>query len=233
MFIFDDLIGEIKEVNNNYTQKELLVDLKEKYNENPNQFIFNSDKAFELGATPFYGINLDLLSDDLFVDQIILIGDDLNKIKKDQSYARITLASIDKNIIGEGNKLFNNIRRFNYTKYHFAYNGVMVRESSFKKKESLLISKQIIKEDTLNFSKLGSYFINKYKELDFVKNIKIIFITLDDYKYDSLISLVNKSENITKALDHLLNKVKMDCHSCSLQVICNEVEKKVKSDFNS
>ena len=35
----------------------------------------------------------------------------------------------------------------------------------------------------------------------------------------------------TKSLDHLTSKVKMDCHLCSLQIICDEVEKKVKANF--
>ncbi len=59
----------------------------------------------------------------------------------------------------------------------------------------------------------------------------MIFVTSDDFPYADLPALQSKIENITKALDHLMNNVKMDCHSCSLQVICNEVEKKVEQDF--
>ena len=231
MFIFDDLASQVDEINKKYEAKRLNVDLTREFPENPNQFIFASDKAFELGANPYQGIALDLLLDVPFEDEIILLGDDVPAIKKPANYARITLASADTAQIGSGNALYNSIRKFDYVKYHFAYDGVMVRESVFNKKESLLVSKDALKKDGFDFSKLGSYVIKKYKELPFVKNVKVIFVTLDDYDYASLTALVTKCENITKALDHLTNKVKMDCHSCAVQVICNEVEKKVKEDF--
>ena len=231
MFIFDDLAARVDEINKKYEAKRLDVDLKREFLENPNQFIFSSDKAFELGANPYQGIALDLLLDTPFEDGIFLLGEDIPSIKKPANYARITLASVDTSQIGSGNALYNSIRKFDYVKYHFAYSGVMVRESVFNKKESLLVSKGALKKDGFDFSKLGSYVIKKHKELPFVKNVKVIFVTLDDYDYAGLRDVVTKCENITKALDHLTNKVKMDCHSCSLQVICSEVEKKVQEDF--
>ena len=232
MFIFDDLINEINNLNSKFKGQRLSIDLKQKFNENSNQIIFNDDKAYELGASPFYGVTLDLLTDEEFEDEILLFGDDLNNIKNNTDYARIVIGSINKDLLGEGNELYNNIRRFDYVKYHLAYEGIMVRESVINKKESLVISKKHLKKDQLNFSKFGSYIINKQKGLPFVKNVKVIFINQKDYDYKKLTEMVIKCENITKALDHLMNKVKMDCHSCSLQVICNEVEKKVKEDFN-
>lgn len=230
MFIFDDLVTKVDEINKGYGKKKLVLNLQQNFVENPNQFIFSGDKAFELGTNPYKGIALDLLTDQEFQDDITLIGDDLDSFSKDGNYARITIASVDNDLMGTGNELYKNIRKFDYVKYHFSYEGVMIRESVFNKKESLLVSKKAVKET--NFSKLGNYIISKYKKLPFVKNVRVIFVNLDKYGYDEIESLVTKCENITKALDHLMNKVnKMDCHSCSLQVICNEVEKKVQEDF--
>ncbi len=231
MFIFDDLVTSIHEINNKYDFKKLDVNLSKPFKENENQLIFASEKAYELGGGQYKGMTLDLLSDTSFDDEILLLGKDLPSISKDGNYARISIASINKDAMGTANSLYGNIRKFDYVKYHFAYDGVMVRESAFNKKESLLVSKDAIKKDQLDFSKLGSYFISKYKNLPFIKNVKIIFIDVDEYDYEGLSSIVNKCENITKALDHLSNKVKMDCHSCALQVVCEEVEKKVKEDF--
>lgn len=231
MFIFDDLVSKVDEINKQYVPKKLDFNLNDKFVENPNQFIFASDKAFELGANPYKGEALDLLTDQSFEDEILLIGDDLKSFSKDGNYARITIASVDNHLMGTGNELYKNIRKFDYVKYHFTYDGAMIRESVFNKKESLLVSKKALKEGHTDFSKLGSYILSKYKDLPFVKSVKVIFVTLNEYNYDEINSLVSKCENITKALDHLMNKVKMDCHSCSLQVICNEVEKKVQEDF--
>lgn len=231
MFIYDELIEEINKINSSYSLKKLDVNLDKVFKENDNQLIFKDDKAYELGGGINKGININLITEEELEDDVLLIGEDLNKINKDCSYARITLGSVDPSSIGKGNTLYNNIRKFDYVKYHCSLNGIMLRESTFSKKESIVISKDAVKKDKMDFSYLGSYLIKKYKELPFVKNVKIIFISLNDYRYDELNEIVTKSENITKALDHLMNKVNMDCHSCSLQVICNEVEKKVKEDF--
>ena len=91
----------------------------------------------------------------------------------------------------------------------------------------------LIEKNNISFSKIGKFLIDKYHQLDFVKAIKIIFITKEDFDYQNINLLLTKSENITKKLDHLLNKVKMDCTSCSLQIVCNEVEKNIKKIFKN
>ena len=230
MFIFDDLIKQINNLNSSYSFKSLDI-LNSEFKENPNQFIFSDDKAYELGASPFYGVALSLLTDYKIDDEILLLGSDLDEIKEDGNYARIIIANIDDSLIGEGNILYNNIRKFDYLKFRFSLDGIMVRESSYNKKESLLLSKKALKENKLNFSILGSYIIDKYKKLPFVKSVKVIFVTLKDYPYKDVLNAYDKCENIIKALDHIMNNIKMDCHSCSLKVICNEVEKKVQEDF--
>ncbi len=231
MFIFDDLVLSVNEINNKFEVKKISINLNQEFIENRNQIIFHDDMAYELGASPYNGITLDLLTDSNFEDEILLIGDDLNAIKGNTDYARIVLASIDKELIGTSKKLYSNIRKFDYVKYHLNYEGIMVRESVFNKKESLVISKKELKKGHLNFSAFGSYILKKYKELPFIKHVKVIFVDKKDYDYTELNKLVIRCENITKAFDHLMNKVKMDCHACSLQVICNEVEKKVNEDF--
>ncbi len=230
MFIFDELILEIDEINSHYSLKKL-EQIDKKFVENPNQFIFSSERAIELGASPFYGFSCALVTDKEIDDEIYLLGDDFDCLKKDTNYARIVISSINKDLIGEGNNLYNNILKFDYVKFRFALNGLMLRESSFNKKESLLISKQALKDKNMNFSLIGSYFISLYKKLPFINNVKIIFINLEQYPYDKLLLIKEKSNDITKALDHISKNIKMDCKSCSLQIICNEVEKKVNEDF--
>ncbi len=229
MFIFDELVESVNQkIKEEAKSLPLLLNVSVK--EDKNQFIFPSEKAFELGVKPHIGTSLSLLTDESFPDEIVLLGEDLNELKEYKNYARIVIGSIDTEKMGEKNAFYNNIRKFDYVKYHFAYPETMVRVSSFNNLESLLMSKKGAKEG-IDFSKLGSYFISKYKELPFVKSVKMIFITSDYFPYSSLSAIQKKAESITKALDHLMNNVKMDCHSCALQVICSEVEKKVENDF--
>ncbi len=97
-------------------------------------------------------------------------------------------------------------------------------------KETLAVSKASIKEG-VGFEKLGNLYINSYKKHPAVKAVKLIYITDPEFNYQELQKALTKGENITKSLDHLVNKVKMDCHSCAIQAVCNEVEELTKKDF--
>lgn len=231
MFLFDELITKFNNINSSYNLIPLKLDINQSFKENNNQIIFNNDKAFELGGGKYKGITIDFPTDEAFEDGLFLVGDEVKNIKSDKNYARIALVSIDKESMGNCNSLYSNLRKIDYVKYHFSLDGLMIRESAFAKKETLVFSKNSVRNNQFDFDLIGSYMISKYKALPFVKNVKIVFIDLDQYPYEMLTDLVKKTDDIIKALDHLTNKVKMDCHSCSLQVVCNEVEKKVNEDF--
>ena len=225
MFIYDEILKSLDKLLENYDKEHLKVDLNQEFIENKNQIIFKNDKAFELGGGSNYGFAINLISTSSFDDDIILIGKDTDLIKKDTNYVRIAIFSCMEDDIKKGN-IYQNIRKIDYMKYQFALDGVMLRESAINGKESLLFSK---KKNSL--SVIGSYLINKYKKVSIVKSVKIIFIDLDDFPYDKLRSIKDREEAVTKALDHLVNKVKMDCDICKLQPICNEVSKLVENDF--
>ena len=58
-----------------------------------------------------------------------------------------------------------------------------------------------------------------------------MFITDPAFPYDRAAELIRRGEDITKTLDHLRQKVKMDCTVCGLKDICAEVEELCKEDF--
>lgn len=224
MFIYDELIQSLDTLIKNYPLKKMDVS-NAIFAENKNQIIFKPDKAFELGGGSYHGLALNLFSVEPFEDEIILIGEDSDKIKNDTNYARISIFYCMEEDLKRGN-LYQNIRRIDYMKYQFALDGVMLRESAINNKESLLFSKKRVP-----IKDVGSYLINLYKKHPIVQNVKIIFINLATFDYKELKSLKNKEEGITKALDHLSNKVKMDCSICKLEPICTEISKLVDNDF--
>lgn len=230
MNIYDELINNIESLLNNYQIKEYRC-IDKNFKEEPNQIIFKNDVKFELGKAPLYALSGCFLTSKKFDnDSILLIGDELNEIDKDYNYARIVICSIDDSKLENSNQLYQSIRKVDYSRYHLNLDGVNTRVSFLNKCESLLISKNYIKNKG-SFQDLGSYMISVYKRNEIVKNCKMIFINKKDFPYSKIEKLISRGENITKTLDHLINKVKMDCHSCSLQVVCNEVEKKVQEDF--
>ena len=224
MFIYDEIIKSLNSLIEGYSRTNLVIK-DQNFKEDKNQIIFKNDKAFELGGGSNYGFTLNLISTDNFNDEIILIGKDTNEINSDTNYARINIFSCDDAKLKEEN-LYKNIRKIDYMKYQFALDGVMLRESAFNSKESLLFSKKKI-----SLTDVGNYLIKLYKRSPYVKNMRLILINLDNFQYEDLKTLKDKEENITKALDHLVNKVKMDCSACGLKPICDDVSKLVEKDF--
>lgn len=198
-----------------------------------NQLIFQSDTAYELGGGNSPAISSIALTDNKdFVpdDEIILIGNDIRDIKSDCSFARISIIRVNEEALGTGDALYNTIRRIEYSRYHLNPEGYMMRISAFSHREAARIGKDAIKKG-LNFAKIGTAFINAYKKQAQVEAVKLIFITDPQFPFAELEKIMKKSEDITSALDHLMKDLKMDCHTCSLKEVCEEVEELYNKDF--
>ena len=76
----------------------------------------------------------------------------------------------------------------------------------------------------LSFAAVGGQFLRRYRENPNVQAVKLIFVTDPKADYRALKKLSTKSGDILTALDHLLKDARMDCHTCSLQEVCAEVE---------
>lgn len=198
-----------------------------------NQVLFGSDTAYELGGKGKPAISSIALTDqEAFVpkDEVFLIGKDLSELTEDAPYARIAFLRAGDEALGSGQKLYSCIRKIEYTRYHLNPEGFMMRISSFSHREAVRVSRDALKKG-LGFTQVGKLFIDAYKRQPAVEAVKLFFITDPDFPYDKLEAIMERSEQITTALDHLMRDVKMDCHTCSLKEVCDEVEALVDNDF--
>ena len=85
------------------------------------------------------------------------------------------------------------------------------------------VSENAVKKG-IDFQKVGSLFINKYKENTAVKGVKVIFITDKNADFKKLEEFARKNNDITETLNHVMNSVNFDCDTCKLKPICDEVE---------
>ncbi len=201
----------------------------------PNQIVFRSDCAFELGGSNKAGYAGSLISSDpnlIGEEGTIVYGPDIKDIDADAFYARIALIEVDDEAMGEGKELYSSIRKIDYVRYHVTLDQIMFRISPISLKETIAISKKA-KEKGLGFKDIGAAFIDAYHSLKTVKKVRMIFITDPTFDYEALSQIIKRSEDITKTLDHLTNKVKMDCHSCGLKKICEEVETLTENEFGN
>lgn len=234
MKLYDECFTEVNKLLNDYSPK-LNEDVAMCRDVGQNQLLFKGDTAYELGGRNLPAISSVFFTDDackVGKDEVLLYGPDLAEIKEDSSYARIAMIRVNGETIGSGSKLYSAIRRIEYTRYHLNPDGYMMRISTITHRECVRIGKKALK-DGLSFFGVGKLFIDAYRKHKDVENVKLIFVTEPDFPYGKLLDAARKSENITKALDHLINKVNMDCDICNLKNICSEVEELYKRDFNN
>lgn len=167
------------------------------------------------------GVGYNLITSKEIKDEIVVVGKDVSEIRDKTSFARISLIQFDDS--GDDQKNYDLIRKIEYTKYHTFPNGYMIRTSSRSHKEAVRISKKAIKKG-IDFRKVGSLYIERYKQNPSVKAVKIIFVTDEKTDFSTLSKIAEKNNKITETLNHIMNSINFDCNLCNLKPICDEVE---------
>lgn len=189
-----------------------------------NELILKKDSQFELGGSYKPAVNFQCVTTlESFVkkDEILLYGKDLSEISTDVSFARLAFLQI--NNLEDDDTAYKAIKELEFIKYNMNLDGYMMRASTMDKREQVRIAKTAI-NSSISFESVGNAFINKYKENPLVKAVKVIFITSDMPIFKNLISNAEKVDKITLTLNHVLSSMNLDCHSCNLKSICDEVE---------
>ncbi len=225
MKLYDEIISDTLKSIAGAECKELPPG-KEWKDEGKSMMILSSDMAYELGGGTLPALGNTLITTESALvpdDGITLIGKDLGEIKSDTPYARIALIRVDGDSIGTGDKLYNTIQSIGYFRYHIYPSGFMLRVSSSRERESVRVGKDALKEG-LDFASVGAVMLDALHKHKSVEKARIIFITDPSFDYDALKKGMEKTHEITRAIDHMLKDVNMDCSSCGLEEICSEVE---------
>ena len=227
MKLYDETIKEWLKILDSLQGRELDVKKGEDWKDIGNaNMILRSDMAYELGGNHLPALSgMTLTADTSLVprDEVLLYGKDLGEIHEDTPYARLAVLRVKENSMGEGNALYQAIRKMEYTKYHLNPEGFMMRISAANEREMVRIEKTAL-EKGLGFEQVGKLFLQSYHKNPQVEAVKLVFITLSDFPYEELEIYIKKAEEITKAIDHILKNLSMDCNVCSLKQICDEVE---------
>ncbi|MFA6866092.1 MAG: hypothetical protein WCR54_01080 [Clostridia bacterium] len=235
MKIYDGIINVTNELLSKQSAKNLPVTYKENWKTSKsNEFILSRDASYELGVREFPSAAfLCPTSNENLVnkDELLLYGQDLTEIKENIAFSRITYLRIKDQPDMSQNTIYKNIKALEFAHYRLNLNGYMLTASSMLNKEQVRISKDAIKNG-INFETIGNYYINAYKKNPMVKNVKIMFITGTLPISDELITAGARVADITNSFDHALKNVTLDCDSCSLKPICDEVEGMRQTHFD-
>lgn len=191
-----------------------------------NGLVLKSDMQCELGGGSLKAVGNQMVTTNkglVAADELVLIGPDLPDIASNRSYARIAWILLDDQAAVQERDLYDMIRAIEYIRYRVNPYGYMQRIALSGHREPVRISRQAVR-DGLDFAKVGSMYLQAYHQNPYVKAVKMMFFTDPDTDYEEFARDAERTENITKALDHVLKDFKMDCASCSLKEICDEVE---------
>lgn len=216
MNFFDDLLKAVEDYISDFDRKVCQTG-RVWEDVGRNEVVLQRDSQYELDGV---GFNI-VTSADIGDDEIIIIGDDLNEITSDRKFARISLIQI--NDVDDEQKAYNLIKKIEYAKYHYYPKGFMIRTSSSSHNEIVRVSKSALSKG-LSFEGVGNILINKYKAIDAVCAVKLIYITDNGADYDWLEKLAKHNYDIAETLNHVMNNVNFDCNTCNLKAICDEVE---------
>lgn len=236
--LFDKCIADIMALLEPFEGKQLDIDAKPIWPDVGNSnMILKSDMAYELG-----GGNLPAVSGAGFVtdetlqkDELILYGPDLQEMTEDSPYARIVIAKLDENKIDRDNKnnaLYDLLRDIEYERYRVSPEGYMMRISVSGNREPVRISKAAL-EKGISFADAGSSLIEAYRKHVEVDFVKMIYITETKFPYDLLVQKVDQMAKITDALDYIFKNIKMDCSTCALKPVCDEVDELREMHFQA
>ena len=132
MELYDKIIGEILELVESAGGKTRLNIDKKWDDEKEQKLIFQKDMAYELGGGSLPAVSgLAFTSTMDFGDEIWLCGENLDSIKKDSPYARITVLNVDDSGWDDSQRAYSAMQRIDYTRYHVFPRGFMIRISTF------------------------------------------------------------------------------------------------------
>lgn len=185
--------------------------------------ILGSEMAYELGGQNTLGLSGCLYTTESLLSQqgVYLYGSDLTQIAESRSCARIVFVQLEESTDEEA--LYRKFREIDYVRYHIHPEGFMARISPVSQREPVRISKKALKKN-ISFRDVGQMYLEQYQRIPQVKNVNVIFVTHRDFDYRALEKTLGRAEQITQSLNHIFASLNMDCGTCSLKAVCDEVE---------
>ena len=193
-------------------------------NGDKNAILFRSDTAYELGGSGKASVSSIVFADFLpMQDEVILYGPDLSEINTDISFAHLIFVSLKQK--NDEELTYEQLKNIGFTAFQIYPKGYHIRILPSAAKEQVRVAKSVVDSETpLSFMNIGCSLIEAFKKNDDVEAVRTVFITKEDFNYRALSDLAMKAKKITDAVHSTLQLDELDCASCKMKPICDEVE---------
>ncbi len=204
------------------TNIKVLKEVKWK-NLDKSEFLLDSETAVELGTTNLQSLSMSLFTTSkIFKDKIVVVGTAIDKLSgKNPYFAKIVFVKLKSQT--DENKVYTSIKEVSRTRFHLNLEGTMTRGTAIENKECIRISSSALKKG-FNFSILGSALIKKIKEHEQVENVQVYYIVNDNKLIDKFRYIPEETTRITGAFNHIFDGLQVDCVSCIIKDVCDEVD---------
>ncbi len=189
-----------------------------------NAILFRSDTAYELGGSGKPSVSSIVFTDlPSMQDEVILYGQDLNEITEDTPFAHLTFVRLKQK--NEEELTYEQLKNIGFTAFQIYPKGYHIRISPSASKEQVRVAKDVVQSaQPLSFINVGCSLIHAFKENDDVESVRTVFITKKDFNYRELSLLAQRVKKITDAVQSTLQLDELDCASCKMKPVCDEVE---------
>lgn len=188
------------------------------------QIILNSDTAIELGHPSTESLSFLMWTESagkINDNHITIIGPDLDQTDAERiPYGKIVL--VKTHDFNEDNA-YKRFEKMDHLKFRSELEGYMLRSVPQDFKEWSRVSQKALKSG-FSLRILGNELIRDLKQLDFVDEAEIIFITSskeDVGRFKAIGETVGKA---IQAMNKMFVDLEYDCDHCGFKDVCDEIE---------
>ncbi len=138
-------------------------------------------------------------------------------------------AKVERHESGEDEKgsnsfdLYDFLQSVQMAELRFKPTDVMQRTSGEQFLTNYKVSKKAV-ADGFTLQKMGAAMIEHFKSLEYVEDVAVVLVIGDSEIYGKLRPLAEDVKRISITLNNKFDGIDMDCGSCSMSPICDEVE---------
>lgn len=226
MELFENILDQLRDFIPTKSNKVNFFNYNDSYNwekDKKTNIIMGSDTAIELGHPSKESLYFLAWTEDkerISDGKITLIGKNIKKIKKGKcSFGEIILISGHE--FNEEN-FFDRYLEMDILKRKLNLKGYMIRAVPQRMREWSRISKEAVNKG-FSFEILGNEIIKKYKELEYVDGVEVIFITSGEEELKKIKPIGEKVTKSIQAMNKMFENLEYDCKVCDYQDVCNEM----------
>ena len=185
-----------------------------------NPFLMERDTALELGGYPKESVNLILSSSaELPAEGLTIIGSE-NAGEGHLSFGRVIFLQAEDI---DDDQVYEFQQAVQLADLRFKLQDVMTRTSSRQYQMNLRIGKKAA-DAGLDLEAMARAIQQHFLQIRQVKKAAVVLLAGDSPLYRELLPIAEKVKDVTVALNTMFEGIDMDCRSCNLSEICDEVE---------